>query len=45
MHLETMKVEPENKNQGDYVVINVSDFDPKKHKKYKPAPVKTEKFK
>ena len=40
MHLETMKVESENKNQGDYVVINVSDFDPKKHKKYDPVPVK-----
>ena len=29
--METMKVKPWGEGQGDHVVINVSDFDPKKH--------------
>jgi hypothetical protein len=29
--VDTIKVKPWGKDQGDYVVINASDFDPEKH--------------
>ena len=31
--METMKVKPWGKGQGDYVLINADDFDPTKHEK------------
>lgn len=31
--METMKVKPWGKGQGDYVLINAEDFDPAKHEK------------
>lgn len=33
-YMETVKVIPWGKDQGDYVVINKEDFDEKKHKIY-----------
>jgi len=33
--METVNVMPWGEDQGDYVVINKDDFDPKKHKLYK----------
>lgn len=30
--METMKVKPWHESQGEYVLINVEDFDPEKHK-------------
>lgn len=36
-----IKVKPWGKDQGDYVLINESDFDEKKHEKYEePSPPK-----
>lgn len=35
--METMKVMPWGDGQGDFVVINVEDFDPAKHQKYEVA--------
>lgn len=32
--MDTIKVKPWGKDQGDYVVINAEDFDPEKHEKY-----------
>jgi hypothetical protein len=32
--MAAIKVMPWGKNQGDYVLIDESDFDPKKHKKF-----------
>ena len=34
MEPETMKVQPWGEDQGDYVLINAGDFDPKVHKKF-----------
>lgn len=34
---EVMKVKPWGKDQGDYVEINVEDFDKDKHQKYSEA--------
>lgn len=34
--VETVQVMPWSESQGDFVVINKSDFDPKKHKMYDP---------
>lgn len=39
--IETMKVKPWGKDQGDHVRINAEDFDPKVHTKF--APKKTKK--
>jgi len=38
MQIETIKVMPWGKGQGDFVVINASDFDSKTHKKYTEPP-------
>lgn len=41
--IEIIKILPENESQGDFVVINKEDFDPKVHKEYsevKEAPKK-----
>lgn len=32
--METIKIEPSDKSQGKYVLINADDYDPKQHKKY-----------
>lgn len=32
--METMKVKPWGKDQGDYVVINVNEFDESKHERF-----------
>lgn len=32
--METMKVKPWGKDQGDFVIINKCDFDPEKHEEY-----------
>lgn len=32
--MDTIKVKPWGKDQGDYVVINAEDFNPEKHEKY-----------
>lgn len=44
MTIETIKVKPWGKNQGDFVLINAGDFDSSKHEKYedqkKPSVVK-----
>lgn len=32
--METIKVKPWGKDQGDFVVINAADFDPEVHAKY-----------
>ena len=32
MHIETVKVMPWSKDQGDHVVINKADFNPEKHR-------------
>lgn len=34
MRIETIKVQPWGKVQGDYIEINADDFDPAKHKKW-----------
>lgn len=34
-HPETMKVKPWSNDQGDFVLINKEDFDPKKHEEFK----------
>jgi hypothetical protein len=34
----TVKVIPWGKGQGEYVEINQTDFDPKRHTLYEPAP-------
>jgi len=33
--MSTMKIMPSDKSQGDYVVINASDFDDEIHKEFK----------
>lgn len=38
--MKTMKVMPWGKDQGDFVVINESDFDPKVHKEFKDSAAK-----
>jgi predicted RNA-binding protein Jag len=38
--METMKVKPWGNGQGDHVVINKADFDPKKHEELKDSAVK-----
>ena len=32
--METMKVKPWGKGQGDFVIINKCDFDPEKHEEF-----------
>ncbi len=32
--MRTMKVKPWGKDQGDHVIINEDDYDPKVHKKF-----------
>jgi hypothetical protein len=32
--MNTIKVKPWGKGQGDYVIINADDFDPSKHEKF-----------
>jgi hypothetical protein len=32
--METIKVKPWSKDQGDYVLINAEDFDESKHERY-----------
>lgn len=43
--MATIKVKSWDKSQGDYVIIEEEDFDPKKHKQYeeKPEKAKTDK--
>lgn len=36
--METMKVKPWSKDQGDYVLINVEDFDADVHDKFEDEP-------
>lgn len=47
--IETMKVKPWGKDQGDHVVVNAEDFDPKVHQRLddeaKPAKVPAKKVK
>lgn len=38
--IETMKVKPWGKDQGEYVLINAADFDPKVHTAFDEAPAK-----
>lgn len=39
----TVKINPVSPEQGDYIIINETDFDPKKHTLYVPAkPRRTE---
>tara|TARA_Y100001951_G_C11198157_1_gene215535 strand:+ start:464 stop:604 length:141 start_codon:yes stop_codon:yes gene_type:complete len=38
--METMKVKPWGKDQGDFVVINKDDFDPEKHEEFEKEPVR-----
>ncbi|MGA0608836.1 hypothetical protein [Caldimonas sp. KR1-144] len=40
--MKQMKVMPWGKDQGDYVVINAEDFDPKVHKAYGEQAASTE---
>lgn len=37
--METIKVKPWGKGQGEFVTINAEDFDPAHHKKFEPKPV------
>lgn len=41
--MKTMKVKPWGKRQGDYVLINESDFDPEKHTPIKSTAKRTTK--
>ena len=40
--METMKVKPWGNGQGDHVVINKADFDPKKHEEFKESAAKAD---
>lgn len=39
--METIKVKPWGDDQGEYVVINVEDFDPEQHEKLDDEPKRT----
>lgn len=36
-HPKTVKVKPWGQNQGEYVIMNESDFDPARHVMYNPG--------